>query len=89
MPGLATGNTTLNALPSGIDQRRALIGLDRRIGRRPTFTLGNRRDAFYPDVGDSSQTRATVGPSSICTSAMTASARLTGDRRIRWRPRGQ
>lgn len=23
--------------------------------------LGNRRDAFYPDVGDSSQTRATVG----------------------------
>ena len=23
--------------------------------------LGNRRDAFYPDVGDSSQTRATIG----------------------------
>jgi hypothetical protein len=23
--------------------------------------LGNRRDAFYPDVGNSSQTRGTVG----------------------------
>ncbi len=35
-----------------------------RLYRRHAVTvkyLGNRRDAFYPDVGDSSQSRGTVG----------------------------
>ncbi|MGH8714791.1 MAG: DUF3943 domain-containing protein, partial [Casimicrobiaceae bacterium] len=43
---------------------RADAALTVRIYRQHAISLkylGNRRDAFYPDVGDSSQTRATIG----------------------------